>query len=362
MDKSFADTVLVWFDQHGRKDLPWQHNPTPYRVWVSEIMLQQTQVATVIPYYQRFMQSFPDVNALANANQDAVLKHWAGLGYYSRARNLHAAAQQVQQELSGEIPSTLESLIGLSGIGRSTAGAILSLAYQQAQPILDGNVKRVLTRFHAISGWTGKSTVQKILWTLAEQSLPSLPKLDHKHKSQRNSDYTQAMMDLGATVCTRSKPSCFLCPLQAACKALQQGTPTDYPTPKPRKVIPDRQAVMLLVMKSENQVLLQKRPVPGIWGGLWSLPQFEDMNEATAWYEKGYGGDLEAAEKLSLFSHVFSHFRLHVQPIKITLPSKNEIKPKGIMDANDFLWYNSTTKFSGGLPAPIKKLFKRIQL
>ena len=351
MDKPFSDTVLAWFDRHGRKDLPWQQNPTPYRVWVSEIMLQQTQVVTVIPYYQRFMQSFPDVKALAGADQDAVLKHWAGLGYYSRARNLHAAAQQVQQEFSGVVPDTLESLVELSGIGRSTAGAILSLAYQQAQPILDGNVKRVLTRFHAISGWTGKSAVQKTLWTLAEQSLPS----KHKNKPQHNSDYTQAMMDLGATVCTRSKPGCLLCPLQSACKALQQGNPTEYPTPKPRKVIPDRQAIMLLVMNAGNEVLLHRRPVPGIWGGLWSLPQFEDRNEATAWYEKGYGNGLEDAEELSPFSHVFSHFRLHVQPLKITLPSEKEIKPKGVMDANDFLWYNSTTKFSGGLPAPNKK-------
>lgn len=358
MDKPFAETVLIWFDQHGRKDLPWQQNPTPYRVWVSEIMLQQTQVATVIPYYERFMQSFPDVNALADADQDAVLKHWAGLGYYSRARNLHAAAQYVQQTFSGVVPDTLESLIDLSGIGRSTAGAILSLAYQQAQPILDGNVKRVLTRFHAISGWTGKSAVQKQLWTIAEQSLPA----KKKNNCQRNSDYTQAMMDLGATVCTRSKPSCLLCPIQSACKALQQGNPTDYPTPKPRKAIPDRKAIILLIMNIESQVLLHKRPVPGIWGGLWSLPQFEERNEATAWYNKQYGGRLDEADELSFFSHTFSHFRLHVQPLRVTLPSAKGTKPKGVMDASDFLWYNSTTKFSGGLPAPIKKLFKRIKL
>lgn len=353
MSKTFAETVLIWFQQHGRKNLPWQQDITPYRVWVSEVMLQQTQVATVIPYYQNFMQTFPNVSALANADQDNVLQYWAGLGYYSRARNLHKAAQQVQQEFSGVVPDTLEGLIQLSGIGRSTAGAILSLAYQQAQPILDGNVKRVLTRYHAVSGWTGKSAVQKELWLLAKQHLPV-----NSEPSKDNANYTQAMMDLGATVCTRSKPTCLLCPLKLDCKSLQQGNPSDYPTPKPKKVIPDRQAIMLLVMNEDNQVLLVKRPTPGIWGGLWSLPQFDDENAVNLWYEKHYGKKLSNTNDIAPFSHTFSHFRLHVQSLQVNQP----IIAKGIMEDQDILWYNSATNFTGGLPTPITKLFKRIHL
>ncbi len=311
-------------------------------------MLQQTQVATVIPYFEKFMVAFPDVITLADADQDQVLQHWAGLGYYSRARNLHAASQHVRDELDGIVPDTLDELISLSGIGRSTAGAILSLAYHQAQPILDGNVKRVLTRYHALSGWTGKSNVLKQLWLHAEEHLPS----------KRNADYTQAMMDLGATLCTRSKPTCLICPLQSDCSALKQGNPTDYPTPKPRKVVPDKYATMLLVMNNANEVLLEKQPSPGIWGGLWSLPQFDDRQAAETWYEKEYADTFRTIEELDSFTHTFSHFRLHVQPLKV----KHSTLSKGVMEANDILWYNSDTDFSGGLPAPIKKLFKRIQL
>lgn len=345
LSTEFADQVLNWFDTHGRKDLPWQHNPTPYRVWVSEIMLQQTQVATVIPYYTRFMQSFPDVKALADADQDEVLKHWAGLGYYSRARNLHAAAKQIRDEFAGKLPDDLEQLISLKGIGRSTAGAILSLAFRQAQPILDGNVKRVLTRYHAIEGWTGKSDILKRLWQLAEAHLPT----------QRNDNYTQAIMDLGATLCTRSKPTCLLCPLQTGCRANQHGNPTDYPTPKPRKQLPEKHRIMLLIQSDEG-ILLQKQPSPGIWGGLWSLPQFEDETSAEAWMQKYYGQPPNLSNRLDTFSHTFSHFRLHVQPILLKQP----VNAKGIMEAFDILWYNKATEFTGGLPAPIEKLFKRI--
>ena len=346
--KSFADKILIWFDQHGRKDLPWQQNTTAYSTWVSEIMLQQTQVNTVIPYYKKFICTFPDVVTLANADPDTVLQHWAGLGYYSRARHLHAAAKQVRDDFDGIVPDDLENLMSLKGIGRSTAGAILSLAYQQAFPILDGNVKRVLARFHAVSGWTGQSQVLKKLWILAEQHVPTA----------RNADYTQAIMDLGATCCTRSKPACLTCPLNTDCAALKQGDPTIYPTPKPRKVIPDRYATMLLIMNDKNEVLLEKRPSPGIWGGLWSLPQFDNLRIAQNWYEKKYRNHFTILEELDAFTHTFSHFRLHVQPLKI----KHSSQTKGIMEANDILWYNRGTNFSGGLPAPIKKLFKRIQL
>lgn len=345
--QTFANKVLNWFDRHGRKDLPWQQNPSPYRVWVSEIMLQQTQVATVIPYYELFLGAFPDVVSLANADEDTVLKHWAGLGYYSRARNLHAAAQQIRDEFDGELPDDLEQLCSLKGIGRSTAGAILSLAYHQRQAILDGNVKRVLTRYHAIEGWTGKSDILKQLWSLAEQHLPT----------QRNANYTQAMMDLGATLCTRSKPACLLCPLHNDCTAHIQGNPADYPTPKPRKTIPEKDCVMLMIMNNDA-VMLQKQPSPGIWGGLWSLPQFADKQSAEDWFAKRYTETLEIEKHLPEFSHTFSHFRLHVKPLLVEQPAQ----AKGIMEADDILWYNKATEFTGGLPAPILKLLKRTLL
>jgi len=235
--KEFSDKVLNWFDQQGRKDLPWQQDINPYRVWVSEIMLQQTQVKTVIPYYQRFMQSFPTVEALAKATQDDVLKHWSGLGYYARGRNLHKSAQMVCNEFSGAFPVTLDEMQSLPGIGRSTAAAILSIAHNQQQAILDGNVKRVIARVFAVSGWPGQSAVLKKFWMLAEKLVPD----------SRNADYTQAMMDLGATVCTRTKPACENCPLSADCLAFKQGNIADYPGKKPKKALPKKQAIMLML-------------------------------------------------------------------------------------------------------------------
>lgn len=263
MMMTFADKVLVWFDQHGRKDLPWQQNPTPYRVWVSEIMLQQTQVATVIPYYERFMQRFPDVQTLADAPQDDVLKHWEGLGYYSRARNLHKTAQQVRDEYAGAFPTTLPSMEALAGIGRSTAAAILSLSHGQREAILDGNVKRVLARYHAIAGWSGEPRTLKQLWEHAEQHLPA----------SRNADYTQAMMDMGATLCTRSKPLCLLCPLQDGCQAFQQGRPHDYPGKRPKKNLPEKSAIALLLRNHDGELLLQHRPPHRHLGRLMEFPR-----------------------------------------------------------------------------------------
>jgi A/G-specific adenine glycosylase len=343
--KTFATKVLHWFDRHGRKDLPWQHNPTPYRVWISEIMLQQTQVATVIPYFKRFMDSFPDVITLANATEDSVLQHWAGLGYYSRARNLHKAAQRIRDEYQGIFPEELEALETLAGIGRSTAGAILSLACHQKQAILDGNVKRVLTRYHAIEGWTGKTQIQKQLWELAERHLPNA----------RNADYTQAMMDLGATVCKRSTPACDVCPLVSECTAYAEGNPQHYPTPKPKKKIPERQVIMLLVQNPAGECFLQKRPPTGIWGSLWSLPQFESTNAAREWYESFFADEMIVACKPEPFTHVFSHFRLHISPLQI----QQKTTTKRVMEANAYLWYNRQHEFMGGLPAPIQKLLER---
>ena len=346
MKQHFAEKVLTWFDTHGRKNLPWQQNVTAYRVWVSEIMLQQTQVATVIPYYQRFMESFPDIITLANADEDLVLQHWAGLGYYSRARNLHKAAKQLRDEFSATVPCDLENLQSLAGIGRSTAGAILSLAYGQRQAILDGNVKRVLTRYHAIEGWSGKSHILRQLWQIAESHLPDT----------RYANYTQAMMDLGSTVCTRSKPKCLGCPIHADCTAFQAGNPTAYPTPKPKKKLPEKKAIFLLLMNADNEIFIMKRPPSGIWGGLWSLPQFDTYSQAQQWYTHYFSTDLPIAIDESHFSHTFSHFRLQAQTLLIT----QSTSIKRVMEGTPSLWYNNSTTFMGGFPAPIKTLLTRI--
>ena len=269
---AFSTRVLAWFDENGRKDLPWQHDISPYRVWISEIMLQQTQVATVIPYYESFMQRFPDVLALADASEDEVMHLWSGLGYYSRARNLHKSAKMVAHELGGVFPQTLDGMIALPGIGRSTAGAILSIASGQQTAILDGNVKRVLARFQAVEGWPGKTPVLNELWEYAEAYTPMA----------RVADYTQAMMDLGATVCTRSRPQCGDCPLVADCEGHASGEPTRYPGKKPKKVLPVKQTCMV-VLEHQGQILLEKRPPTGIWPGLWSLPEVADT-DAVATY------------------------------------------------------------------------------
>lgn len=355
----FAQRVLIWFDQHGRKNLPWQDERTAYRVWISEIMLQQTQVNTVIPYFLKFMQRFPSLDALANAEQDEVLKYWSGLGYYARARNLHKAAQTIRDDYHGVFPDNLEAVVSLSGIGKSTAGAILSIAYQQSHAILDGNVKRVLARYYAIEGWTGSTAVQKQLWHYAEQLLPPAPlqQATSPQQGKRNQDYTQAMMDLGATLCTRSKPNCELCPLRADCQALQLGKVTDYPQAKPKKVIPERMTIMLILQNKQGEVLLEKRPPVGIWGGLWSFPQFEQSQQANDWLLDHYAISLEKAEYLAPRVHTFSHFRLKIQPCLVQIESIKQ----GIMEATGQLWYNTQTEFSGGLAAPITHLLKTIK-
>jgi len=359
----FSQKILTWFDQHGRKDLPWQQDINPYRVWVSEIMLQQTQVKTVIPYFQRFMQSFPTVLDLASATQDDVLMHWSGLGYYARGRNLHKAAGLVRDEFEGVIPETLDTLEQLPGIGRSTAGAILSIACKQSHPILDGNVKRVLARFYAVEGWTGKVATQKQLWKLAEQNLPQLVGLEEQ---QRNADYTQAMMDLGATLCTRTKPRCVECPLNTECVALKEDKVQHYPTPKPKKVLPEKQAIMLLMQNAKGEILMQKRPPVGIWGGLWCFPQFDDKENAAQWLKDQIGLSLNNASVIAPFNHTFSHFKLVIQPYHVNLGGdlKNHKQTPlklGVMEADDSFWYNITTEFNGGLAAPVQKLLKQLR-
>ena len=340
----FSDKVLAWFFDHGRKDLPWQRDPTPYRVWVSEIMLQQTQVATVIPYYERFMRSFGDVEALADAPADDVLHHWSGLGYYARARNLHRAAQIVREDHAGVFPTAFDDVIALPGIGRSTAGAILSLSAGQRHPILDGNVKRVLSRYHAIEGWPGSSGVARELWQQAELHTPR----------QGVADYTQAMMDLGATVCTRTRPRCDACPLSSNCLALAMGRPTDFPGSKPRKEKRRRRTWMVIV-KDRDAVYLQRRPAAGIWGGLYSFPELDSPDGLSDWCVTALSARPGLVEPWDVLHHSFSHFDLDIHPLSVELESA----PAMIAD-DDGLWYSTSSPQPVGIAAPVKSLLELV--
>lgn len=343
--EQFSSAVLGWFDQHGRHDLPWQDNKTAYNTWISEIMLQQTQVATVIPYYQRFLERFPTVESLATADQDEVLHLWTGLGYYARARNLHKSAQIIANEFQGNFPESVVELEALPGIGRSTAGAVLSISTGKWAPILDGNVKRVLARFYALEGWTGSTANQKRLWEYAETNTPQ----------QRVGEYTQAMMDLGATLCTRSKPSCQLCPLQSSCEALKQGKTDQLPTPKPKKAIPVKQTYMLILQQANpKEVLLYQRPPSGLWGGLWSFPQVADLRDTLN--ETGLALDEASIQTLEPIRHTFSHFHLDITPVKAKVNTPTDC----VMEGKPLLWYNIDQPENVGLAAPVKKLLESL--
>lgn len=339
----FQQQLLNWFDEYGRKDLPWQQDINPYRVWLSEVMLQQTQVSSVIDYFQRFVGRFPNVQALANAELDEVLQLWAGLGYYARARNLYKTAQIVSQN-GGRFPHTVTELTALPGIGRSTAGAILSIACGESQPILDGNVKRVLARFHAIQGWPGKTKVAAQLWAISRQYTPQ----------QRCGDYTQAIMDLGATLCTRSKPQCEICPIANGCQAKMLEITHQLPAPKPGKTLPVKQSYWLLLQDNQQRVLLEKRPSTGIWGGLWSLPEFADVQQMLDWcLQRGYL--LNEINALPCQRHSFSHFHLDYTPLIAT--TQNPINC--VMEADRTVWYKTCQIYLLGLPAPIKRLLQQ---
>lgn len=322
----FAQTALAWFDLHGRKHLPWQQNISAYSVWVSEIMLQQTQVTTVIPYFERFMCSFPTVIDLANAPQEDVLHHWTGLGYYARARNLHKAAQQIAQYHNGVFPTDFEDVLALPGIGRSTAGAILSIAEHQNHPILDGNVKRVLARFFAVEGWPGSKKVEDELWRFAGELTPS----------ERIADYTQVMMDLGATLCTRSKPKCETCPLQSRCLAFASGRQNELPHKKPKKTIPNKYTTVIIPVLYER-VLMTKRPEEGIWGGLWWFggeftPAPQKVEEfPTVYTVLGEQFSVVSTDMLPEFKHTFSHFHLHIKPVILYL-TVDKVSKAGLSD------------------------------
>ncbi|WP_371185746.1 A/G-specific adenine glycosylase [Thalassotalea maritima] len=342
---TFSEQVLAWYDEHGRKALPWQQQQTPYRVWISEIMLQQTQVATVIPYYQRFMASFPSVVDLANAAEDDVLHHWTGLGYYARARNLHKAAKVIRDDYDGEFPTDIAQVVALPGIGKSTAGAILSLSLNQHHPILDGNVKRVLARFNMVQGYPGLASFEKQLWQLSEQVTPVA----------RVGNFNQAMMDLGAMICTRSKPACFQCPLKADCQAFFHEKQKDFPGKKPKKDKPVKSTYMLLLKQGE-QVFMYKRPSTGIWGGLFSFYEIDNLTQLDDML-----ANLQLVAKsqhaLPEFRHTFSHFHLDinalvidVEPAKATLINENQQQ----------LWYHLQQPMTVGLSAPTKLLLEQL--
>ena len=341
----FAEQLLAWFDIHGRHDLPWQSPRTPYRVWLSEIMLQQTQVATVIPYFLRFVEKFASIAELAAAPVDDVLAAWSGLGYYSRARNLHKAAAICVERHGGELPREFDALAELPGIGRSTAGAILAQAHGFRFSILDGNVKRVLSRHHGVRGWPGSTAVQKELWEMAERHTPH----------ERVVDYTQAIMDLGATVCTRARPRCAHCPLASTCIANIQGLTAQLPESKPSRALPRRETMMLIVRDSDGRLLLQRRPSAGVWAELWSLPEAADIESAkssVASIAARRSGDI-ALRPLQRFTHTFSHYRLDITPIACDIERASRIAD---VAGNRWLLPDEAARL--GLPAPVRKLIE----
>jgi A/G-specific adenine glycosylase len=339
----FARQLLAWFDIHGRKNLPWQQQPTAYRVWVSEVMLQQTQVSTVIPYYLAFIGRFPNIETLARAPLDDVLHHWSGLGYYARARHLHRAAQILLADHANSFPETLEGAMALPGIGRSTAGAVLALARGQRHPILDGNVKRVLSRVFGVEGVAGEPQTLQRLWTLAERCTPT----------ERVAEYTQAIMDLGATVCIRRRPLCHACPLADGCLARLAGRQEELPPPRPRRARPTRVTCMLLAVRDRQYVLLERRPPQGIWGGLWGLPEFASSEAARDWCNRELSVSTRVPQRLGTLRHAFTHFDLQIEPVRIDCSGID-----AVMESGRFVWYDPWAPQALGIAAPVSALIQ----
>ena len=334
----FSERLIAWQKVAGRHDLPWQKTRDPYRVWLSEIMLQQTQVATVVPYYQRFLERFPDVMALAAAPIETVIEHWAGLGYYARARNLHRCAQQIAAIHAGKFPNSVEQLVELAGIGRSTAAAIAAFAFGERAAILDGNVKRVLCRQFGVEGFPGISAVDRSLWLLAENLLPATD----------IEAYTQGLMDLGATLCTRNRPRCEACPVSTDCVALREARQAELPARRPRPVAPERSATFILILH-DRQILLERRPPSGIWGGLLVPPEGE-LNHVLA----NLGLSMVSERSLSPFKHTFTHFRLTLQPVLCTVTARTTVAEVG------WVWLDLDKVAEAGVPTPMRKLIKQV--
>ncbi len=343
----FAQRLLDWHRGHGRKDLPWQRRADAYARWVSEIMLQQTQVSTVVPYYERFLARFPDVRALAAAPTDDVLHLWTGLGYYARARNLHRAAQLVVAQHGGRFPRDIDAARCLPGIGRSTAGAILAFAYGARHPILDGNVKRVLTRYYGVDGHPGEREVEKRLWRLAGRNTP------HADVA----DYTQAIMDLGATLCRRARADCAVCPVAAGCRARKDANPQSYPTPRRAKERPRRAVAMVMIRDEQGRVLLERRPPAGIWGGLWSLPELDATADIAEQCGRRLGLEVAPGPPWEPVRHGFSHYRLDITPVPARLVAQRD----AVMEAAERVWYNPAAPDARGLAAPVKRLLEKLK-
>lgn len=353
---SFSQRIIHWQKQHGRHDLPWQTKPNessnPYAIWVSEIMLQQTQVAAVIGYYAKFMQRFPTIASLAAATQEEVLQYWSGLGYYSRARNLHAAAQSIMDNFGGVFPSQFDDIQGLAGIGRSTAAAVSTFALNLPQPILDGNVKRVFARHFNITGYTGAPKVAQQLWQIAERENPPI--------ADDAITYTQGLMDLGATLCTRTKPKCTTCPISNSCQALALNLVKSLPTPKPRKAIPEK-SVTMLVLLSGRDVLLEKRPAKGIWGGLWSLPEIgmEEIGAEVAMYR--FGLATEAQEPMNIVQHAFSHYKLAITPQPLLSTGHAQTVAQSVVNTRPHIWLAIEDAIAAAIPTPVRNILLSLQ-
>lgn len=346
--QDFTRRLLRWSAEAGRKHLPWQQDPTPYRVWVSEIMLQQTQVNTVIPFYLRFMDRFPDVPSLAGAALDEVLHLWTGLGYYARARNLHSAAKILMQRYGGNFPGTLEQALELPGIGRSTAGAILALSRGERHAILDGNVRRVLSRVFAVEGDPSKAATLATLWQWAERCTPV----------QEVAGYTQGIMDLGATLCTRTSPACARCPMESGCLAARDGRQVELPSPRRPRERPSREVTLLLAescAQGTRAVLLERRAESGVWGGLWSPPEFESREVALAWCRQELGEPVSLPQSLPPIDHAFTHFDLRLHPLRVCC------RPVACVNDGARLWYTLARPPRIGLPKPIRSLMARLE-
>jgi A/G-specific adenine glycosylase len=342
---AFTDRLLAWYDRHGRKDLPWHQHRSAYVIWVSEIMLQQTQVGTVIPYFRRFMERFPDIATLAAAALDEVLHYWTGLGYYARARNLHKTARLIVERHHGRFPRDYDTVQALPGIGASTAGAILAFAFGQRHVILDGNVKRVLARYHTVDGWPGMREVAARLWALADRHTPR----------RRVRAYTQGIMDLGATVCRRTRPDCAHCPVRRGCRALALGAPQRYPGIRPQRSLPTRTTAMIMIRDPGGRVLLQRRPPAGLWGGLWGFPECgaEDIGE---WCRQALGLRVELATPWPALRHTFSHFHLRITPIAARVVDSGKV-----MENAEMVWYNLNQPDERGFAAPVKRLLQQLR-
>ncbi len=341
----FSTHIIKWQQTHGRHGLPWQNTRDAYRVWLSEIMLQQTQVAAVVPYYARFLQSFPTIASLASADEDAVMQHWAGLGYYARARNLHRAAKQVVELHGGVFPSAFEDIYALPGIGRSTAAAISAFAFGQRRAILDGNVKRVFARHFGVAGDVKSKPIEEALWNMADAELPRA----------NIENYTQGLMDLGATVCTRASPACLLCPVQKSCVAHAEGRVDELPGKGEKRAVPHRTTKMLVLIAS-GEVLLEKRPPTGIWGGLWSLPEVAVDDDGLAFAKKKFSVTGRVARELDVVPHGFTHYSLSIYPVEIA------VSKRGLLAMEPgAMWVNLDDAVAAAIPAPVKRILRSLQ-